>query len=395
MASSKPKLPSVASLIPSSRSNPIESTCSVSNTLPLPLSTPTPTRTTRPSSPIPRSPISVSRDPVVNSKKDFDATVVVAQKPTTPLRIAPTIEKSSMMTAYSEIVNSNSIETQLESKKYTILDRIITNEDGVQVNYIKAYDPNGVIVYVMMDTVGSLGVKADEIKTMTPIKESKIRVSDKMAANTCAGTGCSGVALICNDELCIMIRNNDGSTTETSYQSPTLILNTGNSAVSHIVVRMSEIMSDPEGTLHRCFEANDRMMRASFYSTKETFNRALDKLKLFKEAIDHFEKNRKTAYDRIEIDRVNLSSYTNKYYNQYVKGNLDANQDALYVTASSNLYARNKIFLELISITNSFCDQEDNMEKACNSVIALNNMIVEKHETTAKKTLSQEEIMKL
>ena len=395
MASSKPKLPSVASLIPSSRSNPIESTCSVSNTLPLPLSTPTPTRTTRPSSPIPRSPISVSRDPVVNSKKDFDASVVVAQKPTTPVRIAPTIEKSSMMTAYSEIVNSNSVETQLEAKKYIVLDRIITNEDGVQVNYIKAYDPNGVIVYVMMDTVGSLGVKADEIKTMSLVKNSKIRVSDKMAANTCAGTGCSGVALICNDELCIIIRNNDGSNTETSYQSPTVILNTGDSSVSHIVVRMSEIMSDPEGTLTRSFEASDRMMRASFHSAKETLSRAIEKSKLLQKAIESFEKNRDAAYNRLELDRVNLSSYTNKYYNQYVKGNLETTQDAMYVSASSNLYARNKIFLELISLTNSFCAEEDNMEKICNTIISINNMIVERHQNTSKKILTQDEIMKL
>jgi hypothetical protein len=397
MSSNKPKLPSVTSLIPSSRSNMIDSTstCHTSNILPLPLSTPTPTRTTRPSSPIPRSPISVSRDPVVNSKKDFDATAVIAQKPNTPMRVAPTIEKSSMMTTYSEIVNSNSVETQLEAKKYCVLDRIITDEDGVQVNYVKAYDPNGVIVYILMDSVGSLAVKSDEIKTMTPIKESKIRVSDKMAASTCAGTGICGVALICNDEICIMIRNNDGTTTENSFQAPTVILNTGDSAISHIVLRMSEILADPEGTLMRSFEANDRMMRASFHSAKETLNRAIEKSKLLQKAIESFDKNREAAYERLDRDRINLSSYTNKYYGQFVKGNLDANQDTMYVSATDNLYARNKIFLDLISLTNSFCSEEDNMEKICNTIISINNMIVEKHQSTSKKILSKEEVLKL
>jgi hypothetical protein len=393
MSASKQKLPNVADLIPSSRSS--SSSHSSSNILPLPLSAPTPTRTTRPSSPVPRSPISVSRDPVVNSKKDFDANAVVALKPSTPVRVAPTVEKSTMMNTYVDIVNSNSVENQLESKKYVVLDRILTNDDGVQAHYIKAYDPNGVIVYIMMDSVGSLAVKSDEIKAMLPIRESKIRVSDKMAASTCAGTGICGVALICMDEVCIMLRNNDGTTIENSYQSPTPILNTGDSPVSHIVVRMSEILSDPEGTLLRSFEANDRMMRAAFYSAEETLNRAVKKADLLRQAITSFIDNRKAAYDRLERDRMNLSAYTNKYYNQFAKGTLDAQADAMYVSASSNLYARNKIFLDLISLTNTFSAEEDELEKICNTIISINNMIVEKHQSTSKKILTGEEIMKI
>jgi uncharacterized protein YecT (DUF1311 family) len=311
------------------------------------------------------------------------------------MRVAPTIEKSSMMNTFVDIVNSNSVETQLESKKYIVLDRVLTNDDGVQVHYIKAYDPNGVIVYIMMDSVGSLAVKSDEIKAMLPIKESKIRVSDKMAASTCAGTGICGVALICNDEVCIMLRNNDGTTTENSYQSSTPLLNTGDSPVSHIVVRMSEILADSEGCLLRSFEANDRMMRAAFFSAEETLNRAVKKAELLQKAISSFIENRKAAYERLERDRHNLSAYTNKYYNQFIKSSLDAQADSMYVSASSNLYARNKIFLDLISLTNTFSAEEDQLEKICNTIISINNMIVEKHQSTSKKILTQEEIMKL
>ena len=389
MSSSKLKVPSILTMIPNSKvsSSPQPET---STNLPAP----TPTRTTRPSSPLPRSPISVSRTPIVDSKKDFDASVVV-QKPNTPMRVAPSLEKTSMMTNYSEIVNANSVESQLEAKKYVILDRILTDEDGVQVHYIKAYDPNGVIVYIMMDTVGSLAVKQDELKPMSMIEESKIRVSDKMAASTCAGTGICGVALICNDEICMMVRNNDGTTSEKSYQSPTTILNTGISPISHIIVRMSEILSDPEGTLMRSFEANDRVMRASFHSAKETLNRAVQKATLLQGAIESFIKNRETAYQFLERDRMNLSAYTHKYYTQFVKGNLDSSEETMYSQASSNLYARNKVFLDLISITNTFSEEEDELEKICNTIISLNNDIVEKHQATAKKILTPEEIMKL
>jgi hypothetical protein len=382
------KVPSILNMIPSSKANSLPDT---SSSLPAP----TPTRTTRPSSPLPRSPISVSRTPVVDSKKDFDASVVV-QKPNTPMRVAPSIEKATLMTNYSEIVNANSVESQLEAKKYTILDRIITNEEGVQVNYIKAYDPNGVIVYILMDSIGSISVNEDELKPMSLINESKIRVSDKMAASTCAGTGICGVALICNDEVCMMVRNNDGTTSEKSYQSSTPILNTGDSSIAHIIVRMSEILADPEGTLMRSFEANERVMRATFHSARETLNRAIAKAKyLHEEVIKRFIDNRTKAYESLEKERMRFSGYTHKYYTQFVKGNLDTNDEVEYSRCSLNLYARNKVFIDLVSITNTFSEEEDELERICNSIIQLNNDIVEKHQVIFEKTLEKEDIMKL
>jgi hypothetical protein len=374
-------------MIPSAKTNSVQDTNSN-------LPAPTPTRTTRPSSPLPRSPISVSRTPVVSAGKDFDASVVV-QKPNTPMRIAPSIEKATLMTNYSEIVNANSVEVQLEAKKYTIIDRIITNEEGVQVNYIKAYDPNGVIVYILMDTIGNLSVSENELRPMSLMNESKIRVSDKMAASTCAGTGICGVALICNDEICMMVRNNDGTTTEKSYQSSTSIANTGENSVAHIIVRMSEILADPEGTLMRSFEANERVMRAAFHSALETLNRAISKAEFLQKAIKQFIENRSKAYISLEKERMMLSSYTNKYYTQFVKGNLDTNDEIEYSRSSLNLYARNKVFLDLVSITNMFSEEEDEMERTCNAIIQLNNEIVEKHQAIFSKSLSKEDVMKL
>jgi hypothetical protein len=403
MSDSKRPLPSITSLIPRSRTANVNIDSSPS-VLPTPMQIPTPTRTTRPSSPLPRSPISVSRTPVLASKGDFDASVMMAQKPGTPVRVAaPIPEERSVppsplpvvMTTYADVVNSTSVESQLEAKKYTILDRIITDEDGVQVHYIKAYDCNGVIVYILMDTIGSVAVKSDELKTMSCMNQSGIPVSDKMSASSCAGTGVCGVALICNEELCMMVRNNDGTTTETSFQSSVPIMNTGSTSVPHIIVRMSEITSDPEGTLNRCYEANERMMRSSYYSAKEAMNRVFEKSEfLLKTVLEDFRKNREAAYNRLEKDRMYLSSWTNKYYTQHVKGNLNSQDEALYISSSDNLYARNKIFLDLISITNTFNKQEDSIEEICNTIISLNNTICEKHEATAKKILTKEEIIK-
>lgn len=394
MSGSKSKVPMVSTLIPSSRSE--SSSHSSNNILPLPLSTPTPTRTTRPSSPIPRSPISVSREhPLLAPRKDFDANAVVVQKPTTPIRVAATVEKPVTMSSYVEIVNSTSVENQLEAKKYTILDRILIDDNSSVTHYIKAFDPNGVIVYILMDGQGNLPTKSDDIKPLTLLKESRIRVSDKMAALTCSGTGISGVALVCNDEICMILRNNDGSTNEVSYQSPVNLIDTGDSAVPHIVVRLSEILADPDGVLIRCFEANDRMLRATFHLARENLNRTIEKTKLLQEAIDKFITNRNAAYDRLERDRSNFSNYTMKYYKQFISGSLDSQTETEYSLKSANAYARNKLFLDLISLTNTFNSEEDELEKICNTLITINNIVVEKHQCSASKVLSQEDILKL
>ncbi len=92
---------------------------------------------------------------------------------------------------------------------------------------------------------------------------------------------------------------------------------------------------------------------------------------------------------------MRLSGYTHKYYNQFVKGNLDTNDEIEYSRSSLNLYARNKVFLDLVAITNMFSEEEDEMENTCNAIIQLNNDIVEKHQTIFGKSLEKEDVMKL
>jgi hypothetical protein len=425
------KLPSLNDLIPRNKSDslPVLPSVTAANIVPLPIPSPR----NRPSSPIarilpvlpvlqtPPSPIEESGNesdnnsegevnydfnqnndikyklsPIPSTPKfEFNAAAVVTQKATTPLRVMALSDKTNMMSTYAEMLSSNTIENQLESHKYVVLDRIITNENGVKVNYIKAYDPNGVIVFIMMDTMGNVPVKADDIKSLASIDNSSISVSDKNSALVCSGTGICGVALICRDEICIIIRVNDGATQETSYRSNDSTMTANNTAIPFVIIKMSEITSDPEGTLNRSFDANERMTKASFNSAVESLSRTIKKAELLGEAIKSFYKNRESAYDRLMKDKTYLSSYTRKYYSKFTSGTLDAESEQKYVNASANLYARNKIFNDLVAITNGFSEEEEKIEKVCNIVIELNNTVVKSHDASAKKILTSEEINRL
>lgn len=427
------KLPSLADLIPSSKNNSLPTLPSINNSVniaPLPIPSPR----NRPSSPVPRilpalpvlqtapspvpeynedsdsegevnydfNPINDIKDfkqklsPIPSTPKvEFNASAIVTQKATTPLRVMALSDKTNMMSTYAEMLSSNTIENQLESHKYVVLDRIITNENGNKVNYIKAYDPNGVIVFIMMDTIGNVPVKADDIKSLSCIENSSISVSDKNSAIMCSGTGICGVALICRDEICLIIRGNDGSTQETSYRSNDSTMTSNNTAIPFVIIKMSEITSDPEGTLNRSFEANERITKGAFNSAVESLARTIKKSELLQEAIKSFYKNRDSAYDRLVKDRSYLSSYTRKYYSKFTSGTLDTESEQKYVNASANLYARNKIFNDLVAITNAFSEEEEKIEKICNIVIELNNTVVKSHDSSAKKILTSEEINRI
>ena len=428
------KLPSLSDLFPKNKNDSLPSLPSIHspvNIAPLPIPSPR----NRPSSPVPRilpslpvlqtppSPVveyendsdnvsegEVNYDfnhPVINDikqkltplpstpKVEFNASAIVTQKATTPLRVMALSDKTNMMSTYAEMLSSNTIENQLESHKYVVIDRIITNENGTKVNYIKAYDPNGVIVFIMMDTMGNVPVKSDDIKSLASIENSSISVSDKNSAIICSVTGLCGVALICRDEICIIIRNNEGGTQETSYRSNDSTMTSNNTAIPFVIIKMSEITSDPEGTLNRSFEANERITKGAFNSAVESLARTIKKAELLQEAIKSFYKNRESAYDRLVKDRSYLSSYTRKFYSKFTSGTLDPESEQKYLNASANLYARNKIFNDLVAITNGFSEEEEKIEKICNIVIELNNTVVKNHDASAKKILTSEEINRL
>jgi hypothetical protein len=137
------------------------------------------------------------------------------------------------------------------------------------------------------------------------------------------------------------------------------------------------------------------MVKSVFQSAQESLNRTMEKADLLQKAIKSFYSNRESAYQYIVKDKNYLSPFTRKYYTKFSSGTLNAEDESKYVSASANLYARNKIFNELISLTNSFSEEEEKIEKICNTIIEINNKIVKNHEVTAKKILTSEEINRL
>ena len=297
--------------------------------------------------------------------------------------------KSNRIHDYVETVSETSIESQLTKYKYTIIDRVVLKrEDGFQtqynVEYVKCYDPNGLTVFVMLDVKGSLGVQMPDLTTVHVAKGSSIPLSDKLAANECAGPGVCGVALECPDELCTILRQNDGNSKEASFvmteEYSTKTMARDGSAVASVIIRMSEIMQDCKGTLERTRAASQRIRENAFKASHEGLERTMKKAEVLKEAISKFETNRKLAYQSLKNGISLLQTYGDKYYTLYTDNTITSQNNNQYNLTIGNLYARNKVFSDIITTTTAFNDLEKNIEAISSKIIALNNSICAKHE---------------
>ena len=307
---------------------------------------------------------------------------------------------------YVETVSETSIESQLTKYKYTIIDRVVLKrEDGFQtqynVEYVKCYDPNGLTVFVMLDVKGSLGVQMPDLTTVHVAKGSSIPLSDKLAANDCAGTGVCGVALECPDELCTILRQNDGSSKEASFvmteEYSTKTMARDGSSVASVIIRMSEIMQDYKGTLDRTRAASQRIRENAFKASHEGLERTMKKAQTLTEGISKFDSNRKLAYQSLKNGIAQLQLYSDKYYAMYTDNTITSQNNNLYNQTIGNLYARNKVFSDIITTTTAFNDLEKDIEAIASKIIALNNSLCAKHEkVTGQLSIDQiREIIKM
>jgi hypothetical protein len=290
-----------------------------------------------------------------------------------------------------------STEGQLEAHNYTVIGRVIINdgEAGMRGEYVKAYDPNGLIVYVLLDTKGRLNVKASDLTTVSIADGSKIPVSDKSSVIHCAGDDVCGMAVTCGDELCTIVRNSEGEMRETSFvltEAPTLktITPTG-MPVANVIVRMSEILQDPQGTIERTSRATIRINNMAHAATEDALKRMVEKVDEVKKQLSAFCRHRATAIDNLNKETIQLQTYARKYYAAFQKGTLEDEKDK-YKQTVANVYARNSAFVSIIGMTNQCVQLQQQMDQMLAMIAGFDQAVIEKQNQTTGRSLTMEEI---
>lgn len=81
----------------------------------------------------------------------------------------------------------------------------------------------------------------------------------------------------------------------------------------------------------------------------------------------------------------------------YTDNTITSQNNNLYNQTIGNLYARNKVFSDIITTTTAFNDLEKDIEAIASKIIALNNSLCAKHEkVTGQLSIDQiREIIKM
>jgi hypothetical protein len=278
-----------------------------------------------------------------------------------------------------------------------VVGRVIINdgEAGMRGEYVKAYDPSGLTVYVLLDTKGRLNVKASDLTTVSIADGSKIPVSDKSSVIHCAGDDVCGMAVTCGDELCTIVRNSEGEMRETSFvltEAPTLkTITPSGMPVANVIVRMSEILQDPKGTIERTSRATIRINDMAHAATENALKRMVEKVDEVKKQLSTFCRHRATAINSLNDETTKLRSYASKYYAAFQKGTLEDEKDK-YKQVVANIYARNSAFVSIISMTNQCVQMQQQLEQMMTDISGFDQAVMEKQEKTTGRSLTMEEI---
>ena len=205
-----------------------------------------------------------------------------------------------------------------------------------------------------------------DLTTVHVAKGSSIALSDKLAANDCAGSGICGVALECQDELCTIVRQNDGSSKEATFvmteEYSTKTMTPDGSPVASVIIRMSEILQDYKGTLDRTRVATQRIRENSFKASQEGLDRTMKQSQLLHDVISKFASNRNAAYESLKKSIAQLQNYTDQYYTMFADSTITPANNNSYNLTIGNLYARNKIFADMITLTTAFNSMEKDIK---------------------------------
>ena len=156
--------------------------------------------------------------------------------------------------SYSSLVSESSADSVLLNNGYTPISRIaVTEESGPKGKYIKAYNKNGQIVYVLLDTQGYVAVDVNDLTSIAATPVTSIPYSTKVGMMECSGMNC-GVALECKEGVCTLRRSpTDGTSREETFitaekRCPSSGLLNGD-IVGYPIVKLSEIRSAPKDAL--------------------------------------------------------------------------------------------------------------------------------------------------
>lgn len=229
-----------------------------------------------------------------------------------------------------------SLSDKLGEKGYTIIRTItVENDKGEQnLKYLKAYDSNGVGVYILLDIKDAISISSEGrfiVKGYTG--ESKV-LSDTGVATLKRIGDASGIAYECKDELCMMVRNNDLSIETPVFKvydpmDSTKIISLEEGVSAYPLLRVSEIFVDAEGAMERSKEVSALIFERNMDIVMKENIELLKKLRELPKIVDKFTIKSRDISEKLNdqigaiLEKLNEMEDENLKRNVYLRNHLN------------------------------------------------------------------------
>lgn len=297
-------------------------------------------------------------------------------------------QTSEPMNPVEPEINAKNVDTELLSYGYVPINKVLLGEGSTEqrIKYIKAYNPYGELVYILLDGEGMC--QGNLCTTMTEVaSETTIPYTLKMTAAECNNLDVCAIIFECEQGVCALHRKKDNPVEfdEQLFVHNRQIGTPGRDflrnktvALPYPVVRLSEIRVNPERVLIASDESFKRM-RNEFYKisinelneTNKLYNRLSVESKKFQTNAEIFSKS-------LMNDVIQLENLAEEHRSI---NSSDKNQKQNYKLVLINLKKRHEFLEEYLR----YIDYYSQSQNTLNSMIEDLNKLNLKMETTINK----------
>ena len=324
-----------------------------------------------------------------DSDTDVDSVTLSSTKPknknNSPISPGPRPPKKPIAATYQQTITIDSIKSNIEKYGYTFIRPVpVERDDGISVDFIKAYDGNGYTVYITLNGFGgSLLLTSEYMAEQSKLKASaKTRIS--AAIRNAAAASKRDSVIVKGPEICTIVHKDNGDCVENfftciddksnSESNPDMIENGIEESIpiQYPIISYFEIAQNLSGVMDLSKKFYDEQMKRIFDETQKKLDEAIKDADFLSFAIKSFNDNRDLAFNSLKNERNKIASN--------FKSNLkDEDDKKMQKRHACNMQSRNEIYENYIRVTHRFNNYTTIVKGLTAKIVDLNNKIVDEH----------------
>lgn len=297
----------------------------------------------------------------------------------------PYSPQSRAKRAFNKVSGKSNITQELKQLGYSIIEEIGTKDPQCgdsRIKYLKVCNQMGQTAFIEIGPED--GIVAVNTKNLTTVEMNAVSVipqSIKEGSFRQAGHDTAGVALICENNICILTRTDDTERRQEknfvyiqSYNDRRGIL--GDNPTSYPVVRLSEVRANPKLVTQNINDATRRIRVAARQAADADLVNLQKKLNELSEQVRLFQTNLGAKYNSTVKELTELETYQNHYLG--CLPGVEAEKEKME-KCQCNLTSRNNLISTLILCSNAVCEEECKIGASLERIKQINQLCDEKY----------------